>query len=117
MKHPFEIGIDLLHENRFITPKAQIVIFQQPCRKSAKIPFSAGIRTRSNDNIQAIFRCGAAISRNVEASPKSELPLMRLMEVPAHYRFYAVEARSPHFCKAVSPIGAWNSKVVHRAGK
>src|SRR5579884_745320 len=89
---------------------------QQPCRKTAKIPFRADVRTGTENHPESLLLRSADVFRKIEIATEVELARPRLMQVPEDVCGKRVQAHRLHQPHALAPVRTRHPCIVHLAG-
>src|SRR5690348_5325865 len=89
---------------------------EQPSRKTAEVPFSATVRTETENHPQTFILRRADESRRIVPARKVELAGPRFVEVPERVGRNCIQAHGLQFLQPVVPVLSRDARVVHLAG-
>src|SRR5215469_15498893 len=92
------------------------MVLQQPRWKAAKFPFGACVRAGAQDDVQSFLLRFANKFGNIGIAGKIVNARTRIVHVPEHVCRYGVETHLFRHSETVSPIRAWDTRIVHLAG-
>ena len=97
-----------------VAADGDVFVAEEPCRQTAEFPFTADVRTRTENDVQTEL-CGFVhISGEVKHTGEVKLTFLLFVQVPAGIGFNRVEAAFLQLGQAVVPVFARNTEVVHR---
>ena len=101
-----------LHEIRVQRTHFHIFLFEQPPRQSAHLPFRTHIRTRTQDDIHAMFLSQFTKLSHILFTGKVEFPFLLFMVVPKHIQTDGIHTKRLAHQDSVFPIGFRNACIV-----
>ncbi len=102
----------MVHIIRVESPEFYILLFQQPPRKAAHLPFRTYVRARTDNDIHSVFLRKTAEFRDISIALKRELAFFLLVVIPEHIHTDSVHTQCFAHTDTMFPILSRDTRIV-----
>ena len=102
-----------LHEVWILLAQAYVLLFQQPPRQSAHLPFGTDVWSGAHNDVHAVALCRAAELGYVVVASEVEHTLLLLVYVPEYVYTHRIHTQGFAHLYPMFPIGARDAWIVN----